>query len=85
MPGEFEESGVLFAHIVEDADGAGLFAGQSDDLAPGAAELPLQRLHLRDRRVEMLLEEMVENVHEVRRGLRLGIHHQDNTEEQRQS
>jgi 3'-phosphoadenosine 5'-phosphosulfate sulfotransferase len=35
--------------------------------------------------VEVLLKEMFENIHEVRSGSRLGIHHQDNTEEQRQS
>ena len=35
-----------------------------DDVTPRAAELALQRLHLLHRRVEMLLKEFFENVHE---------------------
>ena len=64
MPGKFEKGDVLFAHVVQNADRAGRSAGQPDDLAPGAAELALQRQYLLGRRVEMLLEELFENVHE---------------------
>ena len=64
MPREFEERGVLFAHIVENADRADSFRRQPDDLAPRAAELPLQRLHLRNRQVEVLLKKFLENIHE---------------------
>ena len=64
MPGKFEESNILFADVIQNADRAELFAGKPDDLAPRAAELALQRLHPLDRRVEMLLKELFENVHE---------------------
>ncbi len=56
MPGEFEEGHVLFAHVVQNADGADFRARQADDLAPRPAELPLHRLYPLDRRVEVLLE-----------------------------
>ena len=64
MPGKFEERDVLFAHVIQNANRAALFAGKPDDVAPRAAELSLQRLHLRDRCVEMLLKKFFENVHE---------------------
>ena len=57
MAGEFQESDVLFAHVVENADRADVRATQPDDLAPRAAQLPLQGLHLLHRRVEVLLKE----------------------------
>ena len=57
MLGEFEEGDVFFAHTVEDADGGGFFVGEADDFAAGAAELALERLNARWRRVEVLLEE----------------------------
>ena len=41
------------------------FARQPDDTASRAAELALQRLHLHDRGVEVLLKKIFENVHEV--------------------
>ena len=44
MSGKFEKGDVFFAHVVEDADGGGLFAGETDDVASGAAEIALQRL-----------------------------------------
>ncbi len=47
MPGKFEESDILFAHVVQNADRAVVLAGQPDDLPPRAAQLALQRLHLR--------------------------------------
>ena len=45
MLGEFEESGVFFAHAIKNADGAHFFARKPYDLAPRPAELALQRLH----------------------------------------
>ena len=57
MPGEFEESNVLFAYVIQNANRAEFFAGQPDDIASRPAELALQRLHPSDGRVEMLLKE----------------------------
>ena len=65
MPGKFDECGVLFAHTVENADGTDVFARQPDDTASRAAELPLQRLNLHNRGVEVLLKKIFENVHGV--------------------
>ena len=64
--GEREEGGVFFADVVEDAYGGGVFGfvGEADDFAAGAAEVTLERLDERGRRVEMLLEERFEDVHE---------------------
>jgi hypothetical protein len=58
MFGEFEEGDVFLADAVEDADGGGFFVGETDDFAPGAAEIALERLEVRCRRVEMLLEKL---------------------------
>ena len=56
MPGKFDEGDVLFANVVQNANRAGIFAGQPDDIAPRPAELAFQGLHLLDRGVEVLLE-----------------------------
>ena len=64
MPGKFEESDVFFAHVIQNADRAELFAGKPDDLAPRTSKLALERLHSLDRRVEMLLKKFFENVHQ---------------------
>src|SRR5208283_288580 len=69
VAGEFQERDVLFAHIVKDADGGDFLRSQSDYLPPGAAQLSLQRLRLNDRRVEMLLEQVCQNIHELWPGL----------------
>jgi len=47
VPGEFEEGDVFLANAVENPDGADPFIGKTDDLAPGAAEVPLNRLYAR--------------------------------------
>src|SRR5579863_6558551 len=65
VSGELQERSILLAHIVQDTDRGDFVAGQPDDLTAGASEFTLQRTHLRDRRVETLFEEMLENVHEV--------------------
>ncbi len=57
VAGEFQESRVLFAHIVENADRTGVRATQADDFAPRSAQLPLQGLNLLHRGVEVLLKE----------------------------
>ena len=57
MPGKFEEGDVLFAHVVENADGADFSARQADDLASRTAELALKGLDSLHGRMEMLLEE----------------------------
>src|ERR1700676_355912 len=59
---EVEESGVFFAYAVEDADGGGIFIGETDDLAPGTAEFSLQRLDVGGRGAEGWFEERFENV-----------------------
>ena len=56
---EFEESYILLAHVVENANGAESFGGEPDDLAARTAEFALQRLRSLDGRVEMLFEESV--------------------------
>lgn len=43
MLGEFEEGGVFFADVVEDADGGRFFVGQANDFSAGAAEFALER------------------------------------------
>ncbi len=45
MPGKLEESGVLFAHVMQNPDGAECCAGQPDNGAPRTTEFALQRLH----------------------------------------
>src|SRR5436305_84366 len=61
---ELKERAILLAHVVQNADGGDVLASETDDLASRAAKLPLQRLHLQNRRVEMLFEEFLEYVHE---------------------
>ena len=63
MTGKFEEGRVFLADVVEDADGAGLVVGEANDFAAGTAEFALYRLDSRGRRVEMLLEKILENAH----------------------
>jgi hypothetical protein len=65
MPGELEKGGILFAHVIKDADGAGFFAHQADNLASRPAELALQGLNPLNGRIEMLFEESLEDVHEL--------------------
>ncbi len=57
MTGKFEEGYILFAHVIENADGADAATRKAYDLAARAAKLALQRLRTRNRRVEMLLEQ----------------------------
>ena len=42
---------------------------QANDAASGATELPLQRLHTDDRRMEIVLEEFRKNFHESERSV----------------
>ena len=78
MPREFQESDILFAHVIQNADCTGFSAGQPDNFSPGTAQLPLQRLHVLYRLVEVLLKEIFENVHDVRREhSRSSVHHKD--------
>jgi len=63
VPGEFEEGDVFLANAVENPDGADPFIGKTDDLAPGAAEVPLNRLYARGGCMKMLLKKFLENVH----------------------
>src|SRR5208282_5815590 len=63
MPGKFEEGDIFFAHAIQNANRADLFAEKPDDLAPRASKLALERLHSLDRRMEMLFKKLLENVH----------------------
>ncbi len=56
MPGEFEESDILFAPSIENANCRKRSAGKTDDLAARSAELATQRLYPLDQRVEMSLK-----------------------------
>ena len=64
VAGELEEGDVLFANGVHDADGGVIAAGEAKDGAAGAAELALEGLRAFRGRVEMLLEEPLQYVHE---------------------
>jgi len=64
MFGEGEEGGVFFTHVVENADGGGSVVREANDFAARASEFALKRQDARGGRVEMLLEEVFENVHE---------------------
>ena len=56
MAGKLNKSEIFFADGVENADGAQIPAGESDDGASRAAELALKRLHLFSRQPIILLE-----------------------------
>ena len=64
MPGKLEEGNVFFAHAIQNPNRAEFFAGKPDDLTSRSAEFALQGLRPLDRRVEMVLKELFENVHE---------------------
>jgi hypothetical protein len=61
---ELEEGDVLLAHVVENSHRAGILAEQADDAAAGAAELTLQRLSANHWSMKMLLEKLLQNVHQ---------------------
>ena len=63
VPRELEESDIFFAHVVQDANGAMILVRKPNNAAPRPSKLALQRLYPRHRRVEMLLEEPLQNVH----------------------
>src|SRR4249919_120478 len=67
MTREFQKGDVLFAHVIQNSDGSLFSAGQPNNLAPRPAQLHLQWLHVLYRDAEMLLKEIFENVHGVRR------------------
>ena len=60
---KFEDRRVLLADTIQNANCANPSARQPDNLPPRTAQLPLQRLHSLDRRMEVLLEELFENIH----------------------
>ena len=64
MSREFQKCHVLFAYSVQDPDGADLLRPQADDAAARSAQLALKSLNLSHRRLEMLLEEFFQNIHE---------------------
>ena len=67
MPRKFKERDVLFAHVIENANGADRGSrcggGKADDLAAGAAQLTLQRLDPIRGKVKMPLEQLAQNIH----------------------
>jgi hypothetical protein len=46
VPGKLKERDVLFAHMIQNADGTKSPAGQSHNGTPRAAQLTLKRMHL---------------------------------------
>src|ERR1700688_41475 len=71
MAGKLHEGNVLFAPVVQNSNGGMPLAGETNDQSTRPSQLPLQRLHSRNRRVEMFFEEFFENVdciHIVRGG-----------------
>jgi hypothetical protein len=63
VPREFQESDILLAHIVQDANDTEFLAGKANNATSRPPELTLQRMRTHDGRVEMLLEKFLENVH----------------------
>lgn len=61
---EFQKSDVFFADVIKDADGAAFSIREADDLAAGAAELALQGLNTLRGETEVVLEELLNSVHE---------------------
>src|ERR1700751_922330 len=61
---EFQEGFILFPHAVQDPYRADFIVREANNLSPGPAEFPLQRLNIRCRSAEMLLEQFLENVHD---------------------
>ena len=58
MAGKFQERHVLLADVMQNANGTVVLVAKPENLASRGAELPLQRLYLFHRCVEMLLEEL---------------------------
>ena len=73
VAGKFKKRGVLFANVIQNSDRAdrlrlvpaSVLAGQANDFSPRTSQLSLQSLNPRDRRMEVLLEKMLEKVHEL--------------------
>jgi hypothetical protein len=65
MPREFEEGNVLLTHRVNHANRAISTAEHPDNSPPRSTELALQRLYALRGVLEMLLEKLLENIHEV--------------------
>jgi hypothetical protein len=63
VAGELKEGSVLLADTVENTDCADTLPGEPDDLAAGAAEFSLHGVHRFNGRVEVLLEQSIEDVH----------------------
>ncbi len=58
VPGKFQKSSILFAHVVENANRTVFFRGEPENLAPGTSQLPLNGLHLFDGQAKMSLEKL---------------------------
>src|SRR4029077_7134356 len=61
MPCESEEGGILFANVVQDADGALLPVREADNFASRAAQFSLELHHVRWGVAEAPLEELAED------------------------
>jgi hypothetical protein len=64
MTGELDERQVFLADVMENANRARVLAEDSDDEPSGATELPLQRFHALNRRLEVLFIKSFENIHD---------------------
>src|SRR5271169_3061115 len=60
---ELEERDILFPHSIQNPNRRRLLVSQSNNIAPRATELALQRHHTRGRRTKVFLEKFLEHVH----------------------
>ena len=66
VPRELYECDILFADVMENANGARLLPENPDNQPGRSSQLALQRLHSLYRRPEVLFKEFLENVHDER-------------------
>ena len=64
MPRKLQKCDVFLAHPINYSKSAPAGVGKTNDVSPGASELPLKRMNPLDRRVKVLLEKFFQNVHE---------------------
>ena len=64
--GEREERRVFFTHTIENANGARRGVGKANNLASGATQFTLHRLHALGSGVKVRFKKCFQNVHEIR-------------------
>lgn len=83
VPGELDEGRIFLMDVVQNPYRASFFPEKPDDVAAGSAQLTLQGFDALHRRLEVLLEKLLEDFHDER-DLTLGaqrempdFHHKD--------